>query len=147
MKKYASQYHRTGLQTYSRKKKLIVKGLKSPLVWCGTGLKSHYMLLNCEDWPPVSSDREHPSKSRASSETGIPGLESHSHVSVLETVTITATIGHSNYWLHMNTFTSVEWMNQLQSDQCLWSSTSPDFRELQVPFPAKSEDPLACAWL
>ena len=82
------------------------------------------------DWPPVLSDRQ----VLRSRETGKLCTESCSDVSTLVTARMAALIGQGdskpNYWLHchhVNTSTSQGWTDELQSGQCLWRRTSPNF--------------------
>ena len=74
-----------------------------------------------------------------------PGpTESYSGVSILPSDPIVALIGQSNgkpndllHYHHANTCASIGWTNELQSCQCLWQSTSPDFGKTGSDFPWK----------
>ena len=76
--------------------------------------------------------------------TGKLCKESYFGISTLVAVFIALLIGQSdsksNSWLHshrVNTSTSERWTDEVQSDQCLWLNTSPNFGGTRSGFPGK----------
>ena len=84
-----------------------------------------------------------PTKSCASSKTGTCKL----CTKLLRCIYSSDSRDHCYHWSqwiieyicshHMNPFTSLGWMGELRSDQCLWQSTSPNFRGTGSDFPCK----------
>ena len=84
------------------------------------------------DWPPVLSDRGVPQRAVPAARLVNFAEKVNSSVFFVVTAVITDVIGHSEFLLyshHMHAFMSLQWIDELQSDQSLWQSFSADFGE------------------